>query len=79
MIADEEAGRLADALTDPTDRKQEDRRCDRDENIVEAGNQPELLFVGNRGRSQSLDMSAQCVGRVGGYHSRCDGVIQLLL
>ena len=51
-------------LADPADREQQDRRGDRDENVVEAGDQPELLFVGNRDRALAFDMRAERVGRL---------------
>ena len=53
-VADHEAGGLADALADPADREEQDRGGDRDEDVVEAGEKPELLFVGDRSSSAGL-------------------------
>ena len=39
---DDQADALADRLADPADREQQDRGGDRDENVVEAGDQPEI-------------------------------------
>ena len=47
-----QAGPLADPLADEADREQQDRRGNRDEDVVEAGDEPELLFV--LGRQSAL-------------------------
>ena len=59
MVADEQPGGLANALADPADREQQDRRGDRDENVVEAGDEPELLFIRDGGRALAFDIGAQ--------------------
>ena len=79
MLGDDEPGRLADALTDPADREQQDRRGNRDEDVVEAGDEPELFLVGNDGRALALDVRAQRVGRFRGHRPGSHGVVNLLL
>ena len=41
----DQAQRLADRLADPADREQQDRAGDGDEDVVEAGDEAEMLFV----------------------------------
>jgi hypothetical protein len=79
MVGDHQAGRLADALADPADGEQQDCRGDRDEDVVETRDQPELLFVGNARGPLALDMSALCVRGFGGDHAGGNRVVQLLL
>ena len=66
-------------LANPADREQQDRRGDRNENIVEAGDQPELFFVGDRGRALGLDKTAKRGRGVGADHARGDRIVKLLL
>ncbi len=75
---DDQPGRLADRLTDPADREQQDRGGDRNENVVESGQQPELLLVGDR-RSLARDIGAQGIGLLGADHAGGDCVVKLLL
>src|SRR6185369_4161956 len=79
MLGDEEAGRLPDRLADPADGEQQDRRGDRDENVVEAGDEPELLFVRNGRRALRFNIFAKrrCVR--GADDAGGDGVVELLL
>src|SRR5204863_6928522 len=76
---DDETHRLADRLADPANREQQDRRGDRDENVIESGDQSKLLFI-DRGRSALLvDVSAQAVGGLGADRTGCDGLVELIL
>ena len=70
---------MADALTDPADREQQDRCGDRHENIVEPGEKAKLLLVRNSARALALDISAQRARRLLGDHAGRNSVVQLLL
>ena len=59
VAVDRQADRLADRLADPADREQQDRGGDRDENVVEAGEQPEMLFVDGRRRAAGVRNAAK--------------------
>ena len=67
------------ALPDPRHREQQDRGRDRHENVVEAGQQAELLFVRDDTRALPLDMGAEGIGCGGCQDARGDGVVKLLL
>src|SRR6185295_14910397 len=54
-----EIRRLTEPLADPANREQQDRGGDRDEYVIEAGDEPELLFIGNGNRALLLDMRAK--------------------
>ena len=64
LVQDDQAGGLADALADPTDREEQDRRRNGNENVVEAGEKPELLFVGDSHRTLAFDMRAERIRRL---------------
>ena len=60
IAVDGRAGALADPLADEPDREQQDRGGDRHENVVEAGDEPELLLVRSRQAPLPFDKGAQC-------------------
>ena len=76
---DDEPVRLADPLADPADREQQDRGGDRDEDVVEAGDEPEILFV-DRGEARWLvDEGAKRCGGLGADRARSHGLVEVVL
>ncbi len=70
---------MPDALADPANREEQDRCGDRYEDVVEAGQEPELLFVRDRAVALLLHMRAQRVRVLGADHACGNGVVKLLL
>ena len=50
---------LADRLANPADREQQDDAGDRDEDVVEAGDEAELLFVDRRCGAIAVEIIAE--------------------
>ena len=59
VMIDRRPGVLADPLADPADGNQQDDCSDGYEDVVEPGDQPELLFIDCGRRTLSLDEIAQ--------------------
>src|SRR5438874_5489765 len=70
---------MADALTDPADREQEDCCGDRHENIVEPGEKAKLLLIRNSARALALDICAQRARCLFRDHAGRNRLVQLLL
>ena len=74
-----QAERLADRLADPADREQQDRGGDRDEDVVEAGEQPELLLVDRWQRAAGVRRRCEARSRLGAERARGDGLVEIVL
>jgi hypothetical protein len=77
--AEDKTKRGADRLADPADREQQDRAGDRDEDVVEAVDQPKLFFVDRRGRPIGVEEVAKRCGGGGVDRPRGDGLVEILL
>ena len=79
VSVDDQPERLADRLTDPADGEEQDRRRNGHEDVVEAGQQPELFLVGDRRRALPFHMRPQRIGGFRADHAGSDRVVELLL
>ncbi len=64
-------------MADPAHREQQDRAGDRDEDVVEAGQQPEMLLVHHRRLPPRGDEGAQLLGLIGAQRARRDGSVEI--
>ena len=71
--------RLADRLRDPADCEQQDQAGDRDEDVVEAGDEAKLLFVDRRRFAIPIEKVAKRRSGVGVDGPRRDGLVEILL
>jgi hypothetical protein len=72
-----EAEPRTDRIADPGDRDQQDHGRDADEDVVEAGQQPEVLLIHHRRCAQARDMGAQRGGLSGRDHAGRHGTFQI--
>ena len=66
-------------MADESDREQQDRRGDRDEDVVEAGDQAELLLVDRGRRALAFGKSAKRGRAIGGDGTGGDGFVEIVL